>query len=84
MSDLDWQYRPHLASQLEAGEEMRGVSIASRRQGMFKGGAVALGVTDRRLLVQSLNRRGDPDGEPLSITPRCASRSRPPTERSSN
>ena len=36
---------------------------------MFKGGAVALGVTDRRLLVQTLNRRGDPEGAPLSMSP---------------
>jgi hypothetical protein len=36
---------------------------------MFSGGAVVLGVTDRRLLVQPLNRGGDPDGEPLSIAP---------------
>jgi hypothetical protein len=36
---------------------------------MFGGGAVAIGVTDRRLLVQPLDRRGDPDGEPLAITP---------------
>jgi hypothetical protein len=36
---------------------------------MFKGGAVAIGVTDRRLLVQSLDRRGNPVGEPLSIEP---------------
>ena len=36
---------------------------------MFKGGAVALGVTDRRLLVQPLNRRGDPEGEALALEP---------------
>jgi hypothetical protein len=36
---------------------------------MFKGGAVVLGVTDRRLLVQSLDRRGEPDGSPQSIDP---------------
>jgi len=35
----------------------------------LKGGAVILGVTDRRLLVQPLDRRGDPDGGALSITP---------------
>ena len=28
-----------------------------------------IGVTDRRLLVQSLDRRGDPVGDPLSLTP---------------
>src|ERR687887_123548 len=36
---------------------------------MFKGGAAAIGVTDRRLLIQSLDRRGNPDGDPLSIAP---------------
>jgi hypothetical protein len=36
---------------------------------MFKGGSVAIGVADRRLLVQSLDRRGNPDGEPLELTP---------------
>jgi hypothetical protein len=36
---------------------------------MFKGGAVAIGVTDQRLLVQPLDRRGDPDGTTESITP---------------
>jgi hypothetical protein len=50
-----------------SGEELRGICVASQQKGMFKGGAVALGVTDRRLLVQSLNRRGEPDGEPLSL-----------------
>jgi hypothetical protein len=69
LADLDSKYRPHLASQLEGGEELRGLCIASQQKGMFKGGAVVLGVTDRRLLVQSLSRRGDPDGLPHSITP---------------
>jgi hypothetical protein len=36
---------------------------------MFKGGAVAIGITDRRLLIQPLGRRGDPDGPPDSIAP---------------
>ena len=66
---LDSKYRRHLEAQLEGGEELRGVCVASQQKGMFKGGAVALGVTDRRLLVQSLNRRGDPDGAVLSISP---------------
>jgi hypothetical protein len=69
MADLDSKYRPALEVQLEDGEDLRGICIASQQKGMFKGGAVALGVTDRRLLVQSLSRRGDPDGEPLSIEP---------------
>lgn len=69
MADLDPKYRPPLETRLEPGEELRGICVASERKGLFKGGAVALGVTDQRLLVQSLDRRGEPDGEPLSIGP---------------
>lgn len=69
MADLDSTFRPHLESQLEDGEELRGICVASQQKGFIKGGAVALGITDRRLLVQELNRRGDPDGVPRPITP---------------
>ena len=69
MADLDAKYRPHLEGMLDAGEELRGICVASQQKGMFKGGAVALGTTDRRMIVQPLNRRGDSDGEALSITP---------------
>jgi hypothetical protein len=34
---------------------------------MFKGGAVAIGVTDSHLLIQPLDRRGNPDGAVQSI-----------------
>jgi hypothetical protein len=67
VADLDSKYRPGLEARLEAGEELRGVCAASQQKGMFSGGAVAIGVTDRRLLIQSLSRRGAPEGEPLSI-----------------
>ncbi len=69
MADLDSKYRPALADQLEAGEELRGLCVASRQKSMFKGGAVAIGVTDLRLLIQPLDRRGDPDGPAESIAP---------------
>jgi len=36
---------------------------------MFKGRQVAIGVTDRRLLVQGMNRRFEPDGPALSLPP---------------
>jgi hypothetical protein len=36
---------------------------------MFNGGAVAIGVTDRHLLIQPLDRRGDPDAPVQSIAP---------------
>jgi hypothetical protein len=43
--------------------------VASQQKSLFKGGAAAIGVTDRRLLIQSLDRRGNPVGEPLALTP---------------
>lgn len=52
---------------LDAGEELRGVCVATQ-QSMFKGRSVALAATDRRLLVQCLDRRFNPDGPPLSLT----------------
>ena len=63
---VDSKYRPHLEAQLEGGEELRGVCVASQQKGMLKtrrsGG---LGVTDRQgCWFQSLNRRGDPDPIP--------------------
>jgi hypothetical protein len=67
VADLESTYRPGLESQLESGEELRGVCVASQQKGMFKGGAVTVGVTDRRILVQPLDRRGDPDGAAQSV-----------------
>jgi len=46
MADLEAKYRPHLESLLEPGEELRGICVASQQKGLFKGGAVALGVSD--------------------------------------
>jgi hypothetical protein len=69
VADLDSKYRPVLQAQLESGEELRGLCVASQQKGMFKGGAAVIGSTDRRLLIQSLDRRGNPDGAPRSITP---------------
>jgi hypothetical protein len=36
---------------------------------MFKGRQVAIGVTDRRLIVQGANRKFEADGEPISLPP---------------
>jgi hypothetical protein len=69
VADLDSKYRPILEAELESGEELRGLCVASQQKSMFKGGAVAIGVTDRRLLILPLNRRGDPDGVADSIAP---------------
>ena len=67
MADLDSKYRPVLTDQLDDAEGLRGVCVASQQKSMFKGGAVAIGVTDRRLLIQPLDRRGEPDGSAQSI-----------------
>lgn len=69
MADLESKYRAQLETQLEGGEELRGICIASQQKGVFKGGAVAIGIADRHLLVQPLDRSGDPDGPPQSIAP---------------
>jgi hypothetical protein len=69
MADLDSKYRPGLEAELAAGEELRGLCIASQQKSMFKGGAAVIGTTDRRLLIQTLDRRGGPDGRPQSINP---------------
>jgi hypothetical protein len=69
MADLDSKYRPGLEAELAAGEELRGLCIASQQKSMFKGGAAVIGTTDRRLLIQPLDRRGGPDGRPQSINP---------------
>jgi hypothetical protein len=69
VADLDSKYRPVLEGALEGGEELRGLCVASQQKGMFKGGAAVIGTTDRRLLVQDLDRRGEPDGPPRSIAP---------------
>lgn len=66
---MESKYRPGLESQLESGEELRGICIASQQKGLFKGGAALIGTTGRRLLFQPLDRRGEPDGPPESIAP---------------
>ncbi len=47
---------------LEGGEEMRGAVVATWSK-TFSGGVYGVGVTDRRLLLQALDRRGNPKGE---------------------
>ena len=67
-ADLEAKLRPAIEPLLEPGEELHGVCVASQT-GLFKGRMVALATTDRRLLVQGLNRKFERDGEPVSIPP---------------
>jgi len=68
VADLDSNLRGALEPLLESGEELRGVCVATQAS-MFKGRQVAIGVSDRRLLIQGMNRKFEPDGEPLSLPP---------------
>jgi hypothetical protein len=68
MGELGDKLRGAVEPSLEAGEELRGVCVATQ-QSLFKGRAVAIATTDRRLLVQPMTRKFAPDGEPTSITP---------------
>jgi hypothetical protein len=66
--DLDAKLRPVAEALLTQGEELRGVCVATQ-VGMFKGRQVLLGVTDRRLVVQGMNRKFEPVGEAISLPP---------------
>ncbi len=68
MADFTSSNRPHLEGLLQPGEELRAICAATQHS-TFKGRAVAIGVTDRRLLIQPLDRRGHPSGEAVSIAP---------------
>jgi hypothetical protein len=60
--------RPLLERLLEADEELRGV-VAATQQKTFSGSLYAVGVTDRRLILQRLDRRLQPKGEAEIVTP---------------
>ncbi len=68
MGELGDKLRGALEPELEAGETLLGVCVASQ-VGMFRGRQVAIGVTERRLIVQGMNRKFEPDGEPVSLPP---------------
>jgi hypothetical protein len=68
LGDFDAKLRPHLERLLEADETLEGVCAASQQKGLFSGGGVAIGVTERRVLIQPTDRRGNPAGDVLALT----------------
>ena len=68
MAGLDAKLRTALGPSLDPGEELNGVCVATQ-QSLFKGRQVAIGVSDRRLIVQGMNRKFEPDGESISLPP---------------
>jgi hypothetical protein len=66
--ELASKLRPVAEALIEPGEQLRGVCVASQ-VGVFKGRQVVIAVTDRRLFVQGMTRRFEPDGEAISLPP---------------
>jgi len=65
--DIHSLVRPPLEALLEPGESLNGIVIATQRK-TFSGQMLALGVTDRRVIVQPLTHKSGPDGAPTSLT----------------
>jgi hypothetical protein len=68
MGELGEKLRGAIEPSLEPGEQLLGTCIASQVS-TFKGRQVVIGTTDRRLIVQGMNRKFEHDGPPISITP---------------
>jgi hypothetical protein len=60
--------RPGLIALLEPGEALLGIAAATHRR-TFTGELYALGVTDRRLLLQPVDRKAKPKGALRVVTP---------------
>lgn len=73
MSDDTFASRvtPLLEAHLEPGESLRGVA-ASTYQKTFSGWMVAIGTTDRRLILLALDRKWQPKGPPQIVSDRAA------------
>jgi hypothetical protein len=68
VSRFDEIVRPRIEELLEPGEQLQALCPATQ-QSAFKGRMVALALTDRRLIVQPLSPRSEPDGDPISLPP---------------
>lgn len=66
MTELATTLRARVEPLLEAGEELLGTCLATE-QTLFSGHPTAVGVTQRRLLLQPLDRKFEPRGEPLLL-----------------
>ena len=55
-------------SLVSPGEDLLGTCMATK-QSAFRGSMVVIAVTDRRLVIQEMNRKFETTAEPVSITP---------------
>ena len=68
-SEAALKLEQHMQGLLEPGETLLGVTAASHQKSVFSGGVVNIAVTDRRLIIQPLDRRGkDVKGDPVFLT----------------
>jgi hypothetical protein len=63
--------RPLLEGQLEQGEALEGIAAATHQK-TFSGSLYAVGVSDRRLLLQPLDRKLQPKGALVTVTREAA------------
>ena len=68
MADLAAKLEPIARAVLDDGEPLLGCCVATWQK-TFSGGMVAIAVAPQRIVVQRLNRRFEPAGEPLSLPP---------------
>ncbi|MFY9487214.1 MAG: hypothetical protein WAP35_00760 [Solirubrobacterales bacterium] len=66
--DLDTTLKPIAEALLEPDEPLIGYCVGTRTA-MFSGGAVAVIVSERRLIVQPLDRKMQSSGDAISMTP---------------
>ncbi len=72
MADFGVLASATLAPMLEPGETLRGVAAATQQK-MFSRQLFALGVTDRRLILQPVGRHIEAKGDPIFVTPSAKS-----------
>jgi len=68
MADLAQKLIPIAEALLEPGETLVGCCVATWQK-TFTGGMYAIAVAPRRVILQKLDRRFSPTGEPVSLTP---------------
>jgi hypothetical protein len=68
LTGLGDRLEPLARSLLEPAENLRGCCVATQ-QNLLTGRMVAIVIADDRLIVQGLNRKFEPAGEPLSLPP---------------
>ena len=73
MADLAQKLEPVARALLNPGEELTGCCVATWQR-TFSGRMVAIAITPARLIVQPLDRRFSPTGEPVSLPPQNLAR----------